>query len=196
MHLKGGAKKLTFWWIEISKYHWSKQRLSPHAAYLQTLSCFQWGASLLLLPSTLSIPLLFPFWFPFFHCEICPWLTLSFLKEHLHLFKGRMAPLGPSRYAAEVPHIPVGRMGNVSVFSLNSPVSPQWMQMAFRAFYFQCYVLHIFQISLDYSSLFCYTHTVITWTLLKVLDPFEWSVHRMTVMLRVWSLTPSLMAHH
>lgn len=69
--------------------------------------------------STLSISHLFPLlvFFFFFHCWISPWLSLLFLKAHLYLFKGRWAPLGPSRHIVQVVQIPVSeRTGKVSLF--------------------------------------------------------------------------------
>lgn len=106
------------------------------------------------------------FFFPF-SLLIFPWLSLYFLKGHLHLFQGRPAPLGRSRCIAQVVQIPVGeRTGKVSVFFPECPkVWTHLTQASFHVFYFQCCVSSTFLISLEYFSFFCYTQTIITWTL-------------------------------
>ena len=82
-----------------------------------------------------------------------------------------------------------GRMGKVRHFFPECPkVCPDFKETHFHVFYFQGFISCILQISLEYSSLFCYTIIIeslqFQTLVLKFLGYFEWSVHRMILMLR------------
>ena len=131
---------------------------APHPAYLQTLSCLAFKRLHSTLPLN-SLHVISSFFVvTLFSLLNFPWLYLLLLKGHVCLFKGWLVLLGPADTQHKLCIFQMtGRMGKVRHFFPECPkVCPDFKETHFYVFYFQSFISCIFQISLEYSSLFCY----------------------------------------
>lgn len=129
----------------------------------------------------------------FSQCYNVPWFSLSSLKKHLPVFRGRTAPLGPSRYLAQVVHLPVGKRMEKSVSFVLPWGVPKFDINIFLCLLFPKFCFTYFPNKLRIlSPLFFHTLKPLYYELsgfklsfiLKSLGYFELSVHRMIVILK------------